>query len=703
MRSTTGSRYVQSLFLLAVLLVTSGVFAQDCPALLTLGGVVRDKDTGAPIADQVLRLKRYGETGRGVETVSDAQGRFSFTTTPGWYLLSNAGCADGHCSEYFPFYYPGQLEAAPFRLDTSQTNLVFPLQHAPAVNHITVQVLDITNAQPVAGAKVRLSSLRTSYLLTTGADGKVLVRGAITDTHNVQAWRSPTHLEADLGFLTQPGIHPIDIVRVYPGARLTGRVLNEAGAPLTSFTVEAIAMKPERSAASFEVDSVDGRFEVGPLPPGQYRIAVHADEHRTQYQSGVANAVDAPILETHYGSVHDLGTLTLQRGAAIDGRLVATGTACFANVRMTARNLESGMTRTVDVAADGTFRIGGLHAGRYTLTFGQHDQEQTTVAGGCAASSDSGCDVIVVPVSGSVPVTVMANVAKAPGVATITGRVSSVSTKASAALAVVRVEGADGSLISEVRTSPLGEFRVTVPAGCHFVSVSNAGDLLGAYLPGGTTARESVCVAAGETRTLNAALLYGATIRGRVVDAATGLPLANIPLRLVLADGTRVPGEFTSAPDGKFVIRGVPEGTVRVEAEGLLPYADASSAAISIVGRPDIQNVEVRVAIGGSICGRAVRGAGAGAIGGIWIEAIRAADLTVAGRAQTSTDGTYCVGGLSGGTYLVRFSGNEQYAPVFAGGTLDPAAASRHTVSEGAVIRDVVLSISGGARRRAVR
>ena len=62
-------------------------------------------------------------------------------------------------------------------------------------------------------------------------------------------------------------------------------------------------------------------------------------------------------------------------------------------------------------------------------------------------------------------------------------------------------------------------------------------------------------------------LKRGATISGRVIDAATGLPIAKMAVIAIPADGDDIHGEETDI-NGHHTLTGIPEGVVEVVVGG---------------------------------------------------------------------------------------------------------------------------------------
>jgi len=138
-----------------------------------------------------------------------------------------------------------------------------------------------------------------------------------------------------------------------------------------------------------------------------------------------------------------------------------------------------------------------------------------------------------------------------------------------------------------------------------------------------------------------------ATLRGRIVDAATQQPLAGASI-------TRGTTTITTASDGRFELTGLPAGAfaVAISANG---YLDVTASGSLAVGVNDIGTIGLNAVPATSTLSGFVSDAGTGA-------AIAGAAIVVegqSGNAVTGSDGRYTLAGVSGNhvTLLVTASG----------------------------------------------
>ncbi|HKD99642.1 MAG TPA: carboxypeptidase-like regulatory domain-containing protein, partial [Planctomycetota bacterium] len=173
---------------------------------------------------------------------------------------------------------------------------------------------------------------------------------------------------------------------------------------------------------------------------------------------------------------------------------------------------------------------------------------------------------------------------------------------------------------------------------------------------------EEVDVAAGAIATAIVRLQKAATLRGKVVDALDGTPVAGARVQHFAGDADS-PGsqgmasEAESAGDGTFEIRGVRPGALRVVAMHER-YGEAESALVTATAAAILDVEPIALARGGAIEGVA-RGEGARPMAGgqvwTWYAGGGARQPRVAGRAQMlAADGSFRIEGLVPGEYEVE-------------------------------------------------
>lgn len=361
--------------------------------------------------------------------------------------------------------------------------------------------------------------------------------------------------------------------------------------------------------------------------------------------------------------------------------------------------------------ADGTYTATGVKPGTYRAEFSPHDGHALTYAPDAPSSRTA--EVVTVR-AGATTAGVDATL---PLGGSIAGRVTD---QAGAPLKGISVmpdfddfagqgHGERGALTGDDGTYVASGLR----PGSYIVGFS--GDLgnrhLGEYYPGrpvgdGVT---RVTVTAGKTTGgIDAALRSAATLRGRVLGS-DGTPLAKA---LVLADaepGWGFPAQVATGADGTFSLGGVAPGptTVRVTAPtGSADVRQYLGGAESVLGArvldvgdgAGVDVGDVALAAGRFIRGRVTDAAGRG-VGSVRVSAARPGQSFLRLRdVYTASDGSYALGGLAPGAYVVAFqpsSGN--LLAQYSGGSAAIGDAEAVDVEAGHDTTGVDAQLSPGA------
>jgi hypothetical protein len=174
---------------------------------------------------------------------------------------------------------------------------------------------------PEAGARVRLGGEDGTLARETVSDdaGRFVIHGLGAGTYALRASKgllaSPVvgDVATDDGAILTPPARP----RVPPrlelgrGFGVEGTVVDEAGHGLLGAEVRAEAA-PDDPLAEAATTAADGRFRLGPLPPGRLRLVARAPGHLLRAPVNVTLAPGAPSPAQR---------LELVRAASIDGRL----------------------------------------------------------------------------------------------------------------------------------------------------------------------------------------------------------------------------------------------------------------------------------------------------------------------------------------------------------------------------------------------
>lgn len=299
----------------AVVLVASGLrldaapptkeaAAQDAakPAGETLHykGVVKDKDTGKPIAGAAVVVRRSDYSDRENKVIeesrhaTEADGTYEFTippeqsALPRLYIELDVSHPDYATRAEFgyalgmirkneklgerPFFESVELRPAkPIR------GKVETPEGQPAVG---VEVLAYSKVENLPEGEYEYGSFSKAR---TDADGSF--RLPITTPGAGLFWILPTTSAPEMHVLTEGQRGNVGVFRLKPGVRLSGKALDVEGKPKAGMLVEVRRRKADEPGADVlgrlpvsdavqklaETDA-EGRFVIEPLPPGEYEL-----------------------------------------------------------------------------------------------------------------------------------------------------------------------------------------------------------------------------------------------------------------------------------------------------------------------------------------------------------------------------------------------------------------------------------------------
>lgn len=236
---------------------------------------------------------------------------------------------------------------------------------------ITGRVTDAATGSPIAGARVDNWNFQRE--VTTDADGRYTLRGWTSHESMPVAAKAEGYCSA---YRDSAGGDVVDFA-LPPGDRVTGRLVDEHGAPVANAIVGAYGSAPQSRGSQpqrpTDSDAMrtadDGRFELGGLSrdlphtlaavaPGRARTLVAFDRHFWT------------------GAVIDLGDVEMKPARSVEGVVVDLEGKPLADatVRLAANGVERGQpgaflfsqTRRTDDL--GRFRFADLAAGTYGAT-----------------------------------------------------------------------------------------------------------------------------------------------------------------------------------------------------------------------------------------------------------------------------------------------------------------------------------------------
>ena len=260
------------------------------------------------------------------------------------------------------------------------------------------------------------------------------------------------------------------------------------------------------------------------------------------------------------------------------------------------------------------------------------------------------------------------------------------------------------------RSDANGDYTIDgLAPGAYRVEVNAFGqDLVREFFPSTTnwSAATAVNVLAGQdTPNIDFTLVGGGSISGIVYVAnSSSTPLAGANVWASDFDGTGGHGWARSRADGSYTIEGLAGGQHRVEAqyEGLVHkiYDDTTqwdqATPVAVADGVDTPNIDFTLVSGGRITGT-VYDSSMTPVARASIHANSYDGQGGWGWAQTRTDGTYEVTGLSSGDYRVQADASDQgLTQQFYSSTADWGLAARVSVAVGSTTPEINFILSSG-------
>lgn len=288
----------------------------------------------------------------------------------------------------------------------------------------------------------------------------------------------------------------------------------------------------------------------------------------------------------------------------------------------------------------------------------------------------------------------------------VAGRVTAADTGQGLAdvLVVVSPVGVVGSPVAATRTAADGSYLIAtgLPGGAYTVQF-RAASAGGAPNYRDATFPQPVVVTEPElTRDINAVLLRGSTISGRVTAADSGAGLAGVTV-IARGSGGAVAGSAATDATGAYAVEGLAPGLYQLEfdaatgADGaIVAYAGTTLSDVALgAGATVTRNVALTLRSDVALIRGQVTGA-AGGLPGVLVAFFDSenelVDLTLSGA-----DGSYTSGPLAVGNYKVAFvtifaqnPTTRQHVSAFFGGTRDAAGATPVEIGAPGIVRSAV-------------
>ena len=255
------------------------------------------------------------------------------------------------------------------------------------VRRIEEDLLDRRNSQDKYPAGVAITVRDASGValeLQTDSRGRFEATGLKPDTYSVSMDAPATarvYFEPKTIDLKDRTCVPVSISYQSNG-RIVGRIVDANGRPVSKVSVSAVPRMfttkkeyPEASMQTKRTDA-DGRYEIGPLPPGEYHVGVNVEwppflewPYPPTYHPGVLSRVDAETIAVREGEMRRANFMlprTLSRLTVSGIVTLPDGTpAPNANVILVAGTVTGVSTSRTNAA--GQFMLTGLSESAYSV------------------------------------------------------------------------------------------------------------------------------------------------------------------------------------------------------------------------------------------------------------------------------------------------------------------------------------------------
>jgi hypothetical protein len=296
------------------------------------GVVVTARGEPAPRAEVIVTVPSWEHIPRMSDsyrsrTTTDAGGRFSFDGVDRMPLALTAWTNDAS-SELVEIDLTGTDERRDVRITLANTGVITGTvteeDGGPApfaiISYFAAPELDkITFGKTEADTR-GLALPKSIGGTLCDAEGKFRIAGLPPSPYTVRAQRpSPTSVSPEYSIVWRYNVSlGSNLTLVLPGlGAIKGRVVDENGSPLSSFTVASAIYEPAMQTAPMPpgrpVSSPDGTFTLDSVPANRYLVAI-AGSDVIEWRSGG--------IEVRAGAVTDLGTIKVAKGVAITGRVL---------------------------------------------------------------------------------------------------------------------------------------------------------------------------------------------------------------------------------------------------------------------------------------------------------------------------------------------------------------------------------------------
>jgi len=642
----------------------------------TISGKVSDRTTGLPLVTAMLKLTNAVSGSTVVYSSPDSGGTYRFPNLPsGSYKIEVT------CAGYLDQWYSGKGD----RATATTISLEAPVA-ATGLDVALVRGGSITGSvtSGSSGAGIGQISVATydaaSGLAVTNSytdnSGRYTVSGLPTGSYKLLFNRNGVYLEQwyrDKGDISSASVVAVTEaattsgidVSLALGGSISGKVTESgSGAALPGVYVHAYQAGTDTQTGAGSTDS-SGAYTITGLS-GRYQIQFTESGYQSRWYGGASQSAATVVTASTSQSAAGVD-VQLPKLGAISGTVSdrATGAGIY-QASVTAYDAATGQSvarASTDVS--GNYSITGLPTGSYQVYLsapgflpqwsGAHADRGSALAIAVSAPKEvGGVNAALVrgnPIAGAIT-------------GTVTDKLSGAAIPDIYVSALDPVSGNQASAM----TDGAGVYRLTgLAAGGYQISYySLTGYLETWYNNKGPSAADTVQVSAtGTTSGIDAALVKGGSLAGKVTDSQTGLPLQSAWVWLTSPTGDTIASGSVDL-SGSYRINNVPPGsyTVLFQRSGYLNHD--SSVTVSAA---TTSTLDASLSLGGSISGViADRSSGVG-IADATISAFDRVTGALVGGVTTRSDGSYSITGLPSGAYRLQLTPLADSG--FIGGMLD--------------------------------
>jgi PKD domain/Carboxypeptidase regulatory-like domain len=726
-----------------VVSVTAGATTPGIDAAMIEGGHIEGKVTSAAT---------HAALG-GVQVCAEYQSEYSF----GWCMTTNAageyafaGLSAGQYSvkfeaygeNYLPQYYDGKASS-------SEASLV-PVTDGATASEINAALAtggqvkgEVTSAATkgaIAGIEVCAEPQGedlSTHCAHTGATGEYTIAGLASGKYDIY-FAAPS--ASDLNYLPQyydgkstsaeASAVPVTAgsttegigAALATGGQIEGEVTaasSKAGLTGIEVCASPLVSGEERCTTT----SATGAYTLSSLATGEYRV-----EFSTPYYGGLQYA------EQYYddkGSYSEADPVAVTAGAAksgVDAAMVTKGEisgkvtgasskAALSGVEacpMTTYGGYDGQCATTN--ANGEYTITGLLTGEYKVEFsvpyGSDLNYLPQYNGGKESVSEAAAiSVSVGKVTGEIDAAMVSG-------GEIVGKVTNASSKAGLGGIEVCPQKATGESSSAqcVTSSAGGEYKLVGLAGgeyrVEFYSQTGA-NFVTQYYDAKLSDGEAnlVSVTAGSvTPEINAAIVVGGKITGKVTDASTKDAVANIQICAQPTSGGYEQRCGTTNAGGEYTVIGLATGQYRVEFS--VPYgstlnyvsqyyedkeSSGEATPVSVTAGASTPEIDAAMVAGGRITGTVTDASTKAGLDDVYVCLQPPKSTTFGDCVDTKGSGGYAFAGLAEGEYKVEFESFDGYSTQYYDNKGSASEAEPVSVTAGATTPNIDAAMVVGA------